>query len=142
MKNETKGAAVWIAYRLSVDALVLYLAGGMGFLLAETVLPGIFSQRVNFFFFLFGFFACMVLVLALGALVRRQMPSFAEKEHAPFFPNKRRRNIFFIAVFCAFALFLAPVMRSASPAAFPLLVLSGALVSAVVTNLLLQKEYF
>ena len=141
MKNETKKEIVWIAYRLSVDALVLYAAGGMGFLGAETILPGLFSQRVNFFFFLFGFFACVMLVWALGVVVRRNMPSLFEKERATLFPDARRRNMFFMATLIVFALFLIPIMQNASSFSLFLLVFAGALASGVVTDILLQKEY-
>lgn len=49
-------------HRLAKDALILYTAGGTGFLVAEAVLPGIFSQRVSMTLFLAVFFALVVAV--------------------------------------------------------------------------------
>lgn len=60
-----------MAAKLSVDALALFVVGGIGYLLSEFVLPGIFSSRVNFFLFHAAFGTLLLLTILAWAPSRR-----------------------------------------------------------------------
>lgn len=69
-----------VAAKLSVDALGLFVVAGGLYLLAEFILPGIFSSRVNFFLF----FIVLATLMLLGALAFRRLDENTS-ESAPTF---------------------------------------------------------
>lgn len=58
-----------VGAKLSVDALALFVVFGVGYLLSEFILPGIFSTRVNFFLF----FLMLATLMLLGILAFRAL---------------------------------------------------------------------
>lgn len=132
MNSERKNEWLFIGYRLAKDALCLYLVGGFMFLFAETILPGILSQRINFFFLYVGYIALLVGVIVLG----RISPEKRERSEE----EKKKWNIqmkFF--VFGMIFLFLLPIMRNVPIALLPFFGLGTAVVLFILTESFFEK---
>ena len=69
LTNKVPGDIRRVAAKLSVDALGLFVVAGGLYLLAEFILPGIFSSRVNFFLF----FLVLATLMLLGTLTFRAL---------------------------------------------------------------------
>lgn len=94
-----------VLYELSKDMLMLTLVCTAGFLLAELILPGVFSQRVNFFFVEAWFSVNIVAVIFLG----RKIAAAAESN------DQIETNLFtgwksFFGLILFFAIFLFPTL--------------------------------
>lgn len=137
MNSETKKEWLQIAHRLAKDAFFLYMGGGIGFLLAETVLPGIFSQRVDFFFFYVGFLILLGGVIFFGWMSGEDR----QQERAKSRVKKSGWNIW-MRLFGAGVgiLFFVPIARNVSAAFLPFLGVGVAVVCVALVENFFEKE--
>lgn len=126
-----KGEIREIARRLVEEAFFLYVLGGIGFFFAEAILPGIFSQRIDFFFLYAGFIVLALGVVVSGGLAYKE--SQDTKEDAENLWSVRK--IILIIVLCI--LFLLPITKNIGPFLAPMLVLFSAVVLAFLAQDLL-----
>lgn len=90
----TQGVKISIAYKLLAEVLVFVLFVGAVFLLAEIVLPGFISDRINFSTFYWVLIAVSLPLIVfgrrLGDVKREDFPKVIDKEIS-------RRMVFFIS---------------------------------------------
>lgn len=122
MDTHKKEELLWIGYRISREVFLVYLFSGFGFLVAETVLPGIFSQRIDFFFFYIGILLFLGLVFFLGRKTHQ------EELYQKGCTRKEKGSWKEVLWIIAYGVFFLLVMRDVSYAFLPIVVIGSALV--------------
>ncbi len=122
-----------IARRLMEETLFLYVLSGIGFFVAEAILPGIFSQRIDFFFLYAGFIVLSLGVITFGKLSQKD-PSENENGDGVIGRKWSVRKSILVVIMCA--LFLLPIIKNVGPFMLPLMVFCSAIaITLLVRNL-------